>query len=39
MGYHDQRQQWIRDHPDATLEDAWNAGYLTSTDNWCSKKR
>ncbi len=34
-----QASEWIRSHPEATLHDIWVAGYLTSTDNWCSKKR
>lgn len=38
MSYHEQRKRWIRDHPKATIEDAWNAGYFQCSDNWCNKE-
>ena len=31
--------RWLADHPDATAEEAWEAGYLTCTDNWCKGRR
>lgn len=31
-------QKWISDNPDATIEDAWSAGYDCSTDAWCRGK-
>lgn len=34
-----QAQEWVRDHPKATLTEIWVAGYLQSTENWCRKKR
>lgn len=39
MSYHEQCQQWLDGHPDATIEEAWEAGYLTSLSNWCKKER
>lgn len=39
MSYHEQRDRWIRAHPEATVEEAWNAVYMTSTENWCKIKR
>lgn len=31
--------EWISKHPDATVEEAWTAGYFCSTDAWCHGKR
>jgi len=28
--YIDQKKEWLAEHPDATAEEAWEAGYLTS---------
>lgn len=39
MSYIDQREEWLKKHPKATLKEAWDAGYLTSTSNWCKQKR
>lgn len=39
MAYIDQMREWIRKHPNATLEDAWKAGYSQSTENWVKKER
>jgi len=39
MSYLEQMEKWLAEHPGATTRDAWKAGYLQSTDNWCSKKR
>ena len=39
MNYKEQMQKWLRKHPKATAEEAWEAGYLTSTENWCKKQR
>ena len=39
MSYIEQRKKWLKEHPDATLEEAWEAGYVTSTNNWCNTKR
>lgn len=39
MSYKDQMKEWLAKHPKATAEEAWEAGYLTSNVNWCSKKR
>ena len=38
MGYKDQLKEWLQKHPDATAEDAIEAGYMISTDNWCHGK-
>lgn len=45
MSYIEQRDAWLRRQKKATpeelkrMEEAWTAGYMTATDNWCSKKR
>lgn len=39
MGYEKQMSQWLHDHPDATTAEAYKAGYMQSTDNWCRKER
>lgn len=39
MNYKIQMQEWLSKHQDATLEEAWAAGYMTCTDNWCGGKR
>lgn len=38
MGYKDQLKAWLQKHPDATAEEAIEAGYMISTDNWCHGK-
>ena len=35
----EQLEKWLATHPEATLREAWLAGYWTCTDNWCTKKR
>lgn len=32
-------KQWMNDHPDATVEDAFEAGWLSCTDAWCHGRR
>lgn len=39
MTYKQQLAQWMRDHPDATPEEAYLAGYWQATTNWCNKNR
>lgn len=39
MGMMEQMEGWVKEHPGATLKDAWKAGYLQCTDNWCGKDR
>jgi hypothetical protein len=39
MAVYDDMQEWLRKHPNATIEDAWLGGYWTSCDNWCKSKR
>lgn len=31
MSYMEQMRSWLSEHPDATAEEAWKAGYLTTT--------
>lgn len=30
---------WLQENPDATLEDAFEAGWMLCTDAWCHGKR
>lgn len=39
MSMYDDMTMWIDDHPDASLQDAYKAGYLQSVENWCNQKR
>lgn len=39
MAYKDQLRQWLSDHPNATVEEAIEAGYFISCDNWCKRRR
>ena len=39
MNYKKQLQEWLQGHPDATLEDAFTAGWMLCTDSWCRGKR
>ena len=39
MSYHEQREEWIKKHPNATPEQAWTAGYMQATTNWVTRKR
>lgn len=38
MNYKEQMQVWLKSHPNATLEEAYEAGYMTCTNNWCHGK-
>lgn len=38
MNYKEQMQDWLKNHPDATVEQAYEAGYKNSTLNWCHGK-
>jgi len=38
MSYIEQRKKWISKHPKATIEEAWDAGYFQSSENWCNKE-
>lgn len=31
-------EQWLKQHPNATLIDAFVAGYWRCTDAWCGKE-
>lgn len=39
MTYKQQMDIWLKKHPKATLEEAWEAGYWQCTDNWCTSQR
>lgn len=39
MAYTDQMKTWLAKHPEATLEEAYKAGYFQSTYNWCNRVR
>lgn len=38
MNYKEQMTEWIEKHPEATIQEAWEAGYMFSTDAWCHGK-
>jgi len=38
MSYKEQMSEWLSKHPNATVEDAWQAGYFQSNENWCKGK-
>ena len=39
MGFKEQMAEWIAKHPEATLEEAFMAGWFACTDAWCHGKR
>ena len=39
MGHKEQLQEWLDKHPDATMEDAFTAGWMLCTEAWCQGKR
>ena len=39
MGYKTQKEAWLKAHPKATAAEAWEAGYVQCTENWCRKER
>jgi hypothetical protein len=39
MTYEQQMRKWLAEHPNATAEEAWKAGYFQSTTNWCRHER
>ena len=38
MGYEIQMKKWLEAHKGATAEEAWKAGYMQCTENWCRKE-
>lgn len=38
MSYIEQMSEWLKKNPNATIEDAWKAGYFQSNENWCKGK-
>ena len=36
--YKKQFAEWQKKNPNATIEEAWMAGYWQLCDNWCSKR-
>ena len=39
MNYREQMKDWLQKHPQATVEEAWEAGYMQSNSNWFHGKR
>ena len=39
MGYKEQMSEWIAKHPEATLEEAFEAGWFACSEAWCHGKR
>lgn len=39
MNYKQQMAIWLKEHPNATIAEAWEAGYLQSTTNWVRQER
>ena len=39
MSMQDQKAEWLKSHPNATLDEAFEAGYFTCSSNWCNKRR
>jgi hypothetical protein len=39
MSYKEQMNDWLSKHPDATPEEAYEAGWLACTEAWCHGKR
>ena len=39
MNYKEQMSEWLGRHHDATLEEAFEAGWYLCTDAWCHGKR
>lgn len=39
MSYKEQKELWLKKHPKATPEEAYEAGYLSCTTNWCTKEK
>lgn len=37
MSYLDQMKKWIAEHPNATAEEAFQAGYRQAIYNWVNK--
>lgn len=38
MNYKEQMEQWLSSHPKATIRQAYEAGYLQCSQNWCRKE-
>ena len=39
MSMNEQRAEWIAKHPEATIEEAFTAGWMLCTETWCRGKR
>jgi len=35
----EQMKKWLAQHPNATPEEIWLAGYWQCSDNWCNKEK
>jgi hypothetical protein len=38
MSYKEQKNEWLVKNPDATADDAYEAGYLQAITNFCKKE-
>ncbi len=39
MAMRDQRDKWCKEHPDATIQEAYEAGYWQECHNWVTGRR
>lgn len=39
MGFKEKMAEWIAKHPEATLEEAFVAGWFACSEAWCHGKR
>lgn len=39
MSYKEQKAKWLKSHPKATADEAYEEGYKQAISNWCSHKR
>ena len=39
MGFKEKMAEWIAKHPQATLEEAFEAGWFACSEAWCHGKR
>lgn len=35
----ERKEEWLKEHPTATAEEAFKAGWFACTDAWCHGKR
>lgn len=39
MSYQEAKQKWLAEHKNATLAEAWAAGYWQACDNWLNQAK